>query len=657
MIRMMPGSGPILIAGLVAVACAVPCEMARARVPELPGPDYSPDAPPGPDFPEAEKARQRAAGRRILAGLHAAWAAGEDSYTIPPGDYRFNGNSSAEEGRFLIKGLDRDGKKPFRILGYGATIWAERTPPGEKGPTKLVVLSRCANISLEGITVDAYPRGCMETRVVDFDIPGNRILVEPLAGTQLVTGPKKAENQNQMRCVPYKSNGHHIAAYYQIDKAWGPGNFIPLGYEITPNGRYWVTMGPDKLLRTLNDPVWMETYGKAGILEKGDLIAWILGTSTGIGLEDCKQITVKDCTVHAAKAMLAESGYGDNRWINCHFMARPGTNHLFGGDGTMMDGCMVGSTLDGCIIHRTTDDAFNNHGYWKHTHRILDDGVFFRRPFPGLLEPGHKADFYDLGTNKFIRQLTVAAVDGQNLRFEEPVGEELANTVVMFPDFQNAGWVIRNCLFVDCYQRILLQCGPGLFENNRIERVGSSLVVRSGPLTYWEGGIPNRVTIRGNVFIDSAVSPLNSMIEAAGVGRPLESLVVEGNVFYRSGREAVRVSWAEGVVMRNNLVVHPFEGNRLLPETRFPELPAFRFERVKGALVEGQTVVRNRAGHAVTCQPGSTEIVERGNQTVVDSDRSIEASLRALAADRKRHAGEIIEMARKELNANGGRSF
>jgi hypothetical protein len=40
-------------------------------------------------------------------------------------------------------------------------------------------------------------------------------------------------------------------------------------------------------------------------------------------------------------------------------MSRPGTNSLLGGDGTMNNACMHGSTFDGRVVQRTSDDGFN----------------------------------------------------------------------------------------------------------------------------------------------------------------------------------------------------------------------------------------------------------------------------------------------------------
>ena len=50
---------------------------------------YSPDNPPGPSFIVSQKQEQRVAGLRMLSDLRAAYAADADSFTIPPGDYRF----------------------------------------------------------------------------------------------------------------------------------------------------------------------------------------------------------------------------------------------------------------------------------------------------------------------------------------------------------------------------------------------------------------------------------------------------------------------------------------------------------------------------------------------------------------------------------------
>ena len=79
---------------------------------------YSADNPPGPSFAAEEKERQYAEGAKVVAGIRAAFEAGQESYVIPPGDYRFDSAHGQMGGRsFALQGMHAKPEKPFRILG------------------------------------------------------------------------------------------------------------------------------------------------------------------------------------------------------------------------------------------------------------------------------------------------------------------------------------------------------------------------------------------------------------------------------------------------------------------------------------------------------------------------------------------------------------
>ncbi len=523
---------------------------------------YSADNPPGPSFSDSEKQRQFAEGARILAGIREAFREGKESYVIPPGDYRFDSVYRNHGGRsFALKGMHADPAKPFRIIGHGATLWFDLSEHPAPHHHQMVKVVDCSHLSLEGITVDSDPRGSMDARITAFDFEGNRIQVKPVAGTRLLQSMPAAG-----RCIPFKADGRHVAALYQIDQGWGPGNFFTVKTERTSDGLYWFTLKDRKLLETIRNEAWRKAYGSAGTLEVGDMLGFVYSSSGAIALEDCRQITVRDSRFFGAKAGLEESGgYGAHRWINCHFMARPGTNNLLGGDGTMMNACMRGSVFERCVIQRTTDDAFNNHGYWKRAVAVAGRSITFKAAPPRGLAAGQLAEAYDARTERRIGRLTVESVDGKTVVFKESLGPEYASASVMFLSFQNAGWVIRDSIFVDCYQRVVLGCGPGLFEGNRLERVGAGLTLGNGRPVDIEGGDPHGVIIRGNVFLDSAASPTLRAIRVHGTGAPIRGLEISGNLIVGTGAGAVHVNHAEGAVIRDNLILRPFVGAGVLP--------------------------------------------------------------------------------------------
>ena len=423
---------------------------------------YSADNPPGPSFSDGQKQEQRKAGLKLLDDLRAAYAAEADSFTIPPGNYRF-GTARRGVDSFVLEKMDRDGKTPFRILGHGATLWFDLRPESHPKVNYMVQVFDCANITLEGLGIDSDPRGCMDARVTDFDFEGNRIQVEPLEGTQL----QERLPTKQNRFVPFKANGRHIAALYNIDGGWGPRDVCYTGFSRTADGTYWFELETDVLLKTIRDPAWLATYGREGTLEKGDVLTFLWSVSFSIELRRCKQITVRDCTVYAAKTVSYETGCGGNQWLNCRFIPRPRTNNLLGGEGRMSSECMVGSLVDGQVQLRTSDDAFMYRALWRHAVDVTPSSITFHTDVPELLAPGDRAVLFNKETRMPLGQLTVEAVqDRRTVLFKEPVGETYANATCVFADHMNAGWTVRNSYFLESYQCTpLIQCGPGLFEN------------------------------------------------------------------------------------------------------------------------------------------------------------------------------------------------
>jgi hypothetical protein len=600
---------------------------------------YSPDNPPGPSFGVREMQDQLIAGQQLIQDIYTAFYAGDDVFTIPPGDYRFETVSQKGPNAFALENLNRDGQNQFRILGYGATLWFNLHGNSAPQVNFMVGLFNCCNITLEGLTIDSNPRGQMDARVTAFDFTGNRIQVQPLEGTFLL--PSVPVHQN--RFIPFKPDGKHIAPLYKIDTAWGPGNMVFNAFTVDPNGRYWLEMDTPKLLQTVQDPTWQATYGSAGTLEIGDVLAVLYSANRGINLDECKQVIIRDLHMYTAKSTRHESGYCDNQWINCRLMGRPGTNNLSGGEGSLSTDCMHGSLVDGMLVHRTSDDTTNLRAMWRNVISTnVHSATFHRRP-PLLLEPGHKADFYDISTKQFIATLTVASAYKETVTFVEPVGSAYDNAKALFTEFQNAGWVMRNCFFVDSYQRTLMQCGPGLFEHNRLERVGSCMRIHPGAITYVETGIPSDITIRNNVFIDCSTGPDRPSFEVNSDNRRIENLTITGNIICNSGREVAEINQVDNFNFSNNIIINPFEGSVLLPETHCPDLPIAVLDDVNGATIENNTIIRRTPETGVVCHTNSSNISESGNIQLLDPNEEMETLLRQLTATHTRSAAEVID--------------
>ena len=569
------------------------CSVQEATPPEFPSgllEPYNPDAPPGPSFSADQIAKQWTAGNDIYKAILAAFHAGVASFTIPPGDYRFTSHYHPDKKAFLLRGLQRPTNKPFAIPAHGVTFWF---PMEKRLPNYhlMVRIENCANITIQGLTVDSAQRGCMEGRIVKLDHAKNQIVIRPLPGTRLIKPANPAiSDANRVRFLPFKANGDNMPALYQINRGWGPENDLFTNLTYQPDGTYRLQLKTRTLLNTTRDPAWIRTYGPGETLRVGDMIAVLYSVAAAFHIHESIHITLLHCRSYAAKSFVSENGgYGAHRYLNCRFISRPGTNNLLGGEGVAMsNGLEHGSLMDGVVTGRTTDDPYNNHSHWKLSESATRNSITFSADMPLGLTVGDCVDIYHRTKPGLLASLAIESIHGRTLTFAKPLGisgikpNDLA---VFFPRFSNRGWVIRNCYFVNCYQRILVQCGHGLFENNYIHRMGDSLVLQTCFPDGIEGGNPSDITIRNNVFYDSCVSPVISPIVLSGYMRPLRNVRIEANIIFRSGHEAIRVDGAEELIIRNNLLVDPGIGYNIIPRqiisgvTNYGAVPAGRMAR------------------------------------------------------------------------------
>ncbi len=528
---------------------------------------YSPDAPPGPSFDSAERTRQWRAGADIHRSLLKAFHAGVGSFTIPPGDYRFSSPYVADKNSFLLDGLKRPPSQPFHIIAKGVTFWfemARRLPYYHL----MVRFQNCCNVSIDGLTVDSAVRGAMEARITEIDNTNNALIIQPLDGTRLISQARHSQDNNDFRFVPYKADGRNMPALYQTGYGWGPGNDLFTGLHRLPNGSYRLQMKTRKLLATTLDPQWKKTYGPDGTLETGDLVAVLYSVAAAFHIHNCEHITLSNCRSYAAKSFVSESGgYGKHHYVNCRFISRPGTNNLLGGEGVAMsNGLMHGSVMDGVVTGRTTDDPYNNHAHWKLASACTGRSITFHESLPPQLQSGDLMELYDSRKHILMATVKVKSVAGKSVEFDGEIPATPASDIAaLFPAFSNQGWVIRNCYFINCYQRILIQCGKGLFENNFIHRMGDCLVLQTCFPGGIEGGNPSDITIRNNVFYDSGISPDISTIALIGYMRPLRNVRIENNVIYRSGRYGIMADGFANLAIRNNMLVDACVGNQVLP--------------------------------------------------------------------------------------------
>lgn len=527
---------------------------------------YSIDDPSGPSFEDAVKQQQRADGKRIRKEIETAFQAGQNSYVVPPGDYRFGKETWAGDGPICpleFRGLKRVAASPFRIIADGATFWFELPP--DQAPEAHFALGfvDCSNLSLQGATLDCDPRGCVEGRITQIDHGHNRIEIQATKDSFI---PTAFNGKTEQRIIPFNADGTFCTALYWVQSR-GPSRLAYSGIEPgTGAGRYWVTLPDDSVLLTVNrDAAWQRAYGAAGTLQVGDGLCLLYATTVAISVRGCEGMSFVGIRNHISKGGVRElGGGGGHLWKDCYFGPRPGTCHWQGGDG-ILTGCMErGCVYDGITMLHTTDDLLDIHGFWGYVEKAEGRTIVIQRDHQMPAEAGDELNFFDAQTGVPVGTAIVAFVEGNTLTLDRDASA-LANAIAENPKRQSPGWEIRNSVFKDCYQRLLVQGGDGgTLRNNHFIRVGSCVELFSSFFSGNEGGICREISILDNTFEDVAIHPdattmrigFQSLNHRARTPL-LTAITVRGNRFIRAGRHAITMSLVADGEISDNVFVDP----------------------------------------------------------------------------------------------------
>jgi hypothetical protein len=519
-------------------------------------PSFRFDAPPGPQFSEADQQGQRDKGKGLLPLVRKAFEEGAAAVTIPPGDYRFGKERWGRDGVIYpleFSNLRRDADHPFTIAATGVTFWFDL--PDDQAPTChfCIGFRNCRNLIFKGATIDRATRGHVEGRIVRLDYANNRIELQLSPG---ITVPTTFNNQLEQRVIPFKADGTFCAPLYAL-QAGG----VHLKYKhispVTAEGRCWVTMGDTKLLDTIRD---------TGLLRVGDGLSCVYTVTSALELVGGDKLTMDGVRVYAAKAWGAEyGGFGAHVWRNCYFGPRPGTSQWQGGEGFMFNATRHGTTLEGVVIRHTTDDIANFHGYWGHIESLAGNRVTFKgsgefdRTVLRDAATGDRLLFRDRNTGQPIGEAHAVRTEGHVVIADRPVAA-FTNAIVEWPDHACAGWRVLRCDFQDNYQRLLIQSGPGTVSNCWFARQGCGLEINSD-FPFVEGGVAHDITITENTFVEVNPRPGGAAISMHthtydGGAPPFRNIVITGNKFIRPGAAAIRLASFHGGVITDNRFEH-----------------------------------------------------------------------------------------------------
>lgn len=532
-----------------------------------------------PNFTADQKKIQKETGKALVKELIAAAKDPTVStFVIPAGNYGFDMITTASNGvasGVIIQGIQRTADNPFTIKAEGATFWFEMTGNPCGNVTRGIHFIDCAHIYLDGLTMDGYSAFSIDGKITQIDKNGNRLGLDLYEGTMELNASTiaKAIKGSEFRLVAVKADGELMSALYNINNQWGPGSVQGSNLEVDSDGTCWFTFKTDTLMNTIFTDKWKNFYGENGTLEIGDQVTILYGVVLALCLDNCKQMQMTNIDCYVSKGGWWENGgYGDHLWKDCYFGVRPGTNRVLGAEGNMSQGLRHGSTYDGIVFGLTTDDAINIHGFWSKVNSVtaLEDGGYSCNlaNAPVGIQAGDTAEFYT-ASGKLVATCTVKSAPNTPKNYngftnpfvfnEEPPAN-YADLMIRWPNSECDGFAIRNCRFENIYQRVLINSGSGTIENNLFLSNGSNLSLTSNTGSY-EGGIMENITIKNNVFYNTANHPGGTTV---GISQTTnwanyisgKNISLTDNVFVNCGK-LFTVSNVKDLTISDNLIVNP----------------------------------------------------------------------------------------------------
>ena len=509
------------------------------------------DLPAGyPIWSEDHNMALRNKGKEILQMLRDASTAKARKIVIPPGDYLFHADWSRAS---TLAGLEN-----LEIVAEGVTFWFE--PP----MVHALLLEKCRNVTVRGLTIDFTIPCWFQARVTEVDRTAKTLRATIMAGYE----PRNANGAAEV-------GGKRALMFYGAD-----GRFI--NHRHSPGA--WQLAGDGK-------NVVCRDIGLSGIpatLTAGDYVVGTIRTGAALRSVNCAGMCFENVNIWSSPGMAVNEGGGDGGHVYRRVRAtrRPHTNrlHAFGADIFHLAGTDRGPTLERCELSYGADDNLNIHGSFGRVVQRVDARHYHLQ---GAYAAGDSIEFRDqssvalLGIAKVM--LATDAPDGPSLpigdkhqakgevlvELDKPLELPPLSLVVLDGKRSAGGFVLRNCWLHDNFQRTLINGSPGgLIENNTLQNVGHGLVIQFETWGPWmEGPFARDLTVRGNRFLDAPPdgAAISVSMHPPGGGsnarrfeaRPVTNLTITGNDFARTSTAPLIIHNVDGLKIQGNSIDYP----------------------------------------------------------------------------------------------------
>ncbi len=555
-------------------------------------------------FPESvaqwtaqEKQQQRSAADALLKELYAAVKAGEASFSVPKGVYRFSKTVNRRPTH-----INLDGVKNFTLEGNGASFYFENFATA-------IQVYKSENVTIKNLILDWDPLPFTQGTVVSVDYAKNTFVFRPDPGYD--TLPTKG----QIRGALFDPKTRELKPGQLGFGLWVPQKLADGTYSVGVRGFYGYKA----------DQCGFET---------GDLIAIWQRMGRAVKTEVSANVEYENITLYSVPfiGFVENVGGGGHAYRRCRIVKRPGTDRLLGGnaDGFNSSNVLKGPLLEECEIENIGDDFVNIHGEYFRVFEQTAPTELIVQPFGsnGVAKPvlsflenktwnsrGQRSVVSRTAFTYTVPDVNKGALErkwaagtnykpGQKIRafritLDRPV-ELTAATIFSANTATSNHAVIKNCRFSGSLARgIRFQSEHALIEGNTIERcLGPGLTTAGQPGFWGESVTSKHLIVRNNVFVECCLAGDGRMlgtveITAPGTlaqGEPASNIEFTGNRITRPGIVGLRLNNCRDVTVTGNTFS---EVGVAAPFGKLKTAPPVLVEDVENVKISDNTFVKS----------------------------------------------------------------
>ncbi len=529
---------------------------------------------------DTDKKSQAESAHALVANLAAAIAAGKNEFTIPPGVYRFG--TFGGPANLTLADL-----RGFTLKADGALFYYN----GRVG-CDAVAMKNCHGVTLRGLSLDCDPLSTSQGQIVELDRSAKILKIRVDPGFPL---PVDWLPHGSIKAVFFAPDGTARGTLYETVTSLKQAEDDPRVFTVGVSANFLFThengvcLGDRMALpeRRVRGRGVVQFGGGGNILER--------------------------VTIYAAPDIsLAElGGDGDNLYTKCVVTRRPGTKRLIASNADIFRSIKMrkGPRVEECDFGYTADDILNIHSYASMVWQVRGpDELVVVESFTPELQPGTDVTLVSHTRNTMAETAKVVSVsqisDQETIKKAAGIPADVRRQGGHMIDFVGKVWVsvvkFDRELQVQEYDTVFSyeRCGVGatirrnyfhdsavasgihykgrdaIFEDNRIERIGSSAILVASNIFFLEGPNSANLLIRNNRIIDCGFTLVGRLWPngyhasiAVYTGGPRNSVAttginnrkirIEHNVITRPGAVGILLSNSEDCAIIGNQIISP----------------------------------------------------------------------------------------------------